>query len=63
MLTTPGGRPISWRISATLTDDKGVRSDGFRMYELPAAIAIGRVQSGTMNGKLNGVTAAVTPSG
>ena len=33
------------------------------MKQLPAAIAIGSIQSGTMTGKLNGVIPAQTPSG
>ena len=41
----------------------GVRSDGFRMKELPQAIASGSIHMGTMKGKLNGVMPATTPTG
>ena len=41
----------------------GSRSLGFRMNVLPAAIAIGNIQQGTMQGKLNGVIPATTPNG
>ena len=41
----------------------GTSSDGFRIMQLPSAIAFGIVQLGTMFGKLNGVIDATTPSG
>ena len=43
--------------------ESGVLSEGLRMYVFPAAMATGSVHSGTMQGKLNGVMAATTPSG
>ena len=62
-LKTPGGRPISAISRAMRIPLNGVRSDGLRMNVLPAAIAMGSVQNGTMSGKLNGVMAAHTPTG
>ena len=41
----------------------GSRSDGFRMKALPQASATGNIHIGTMQGKLNGVMPATTPSG
>ena len=41
----------------------GVCGDGFKMKVLPQLIAVGRNQSGTINGKLKGVIAAKTPAG
>ncbi len=41
----------------------GSRSLGFRMKVLPQAMAIGNIHSGTITGKLNGVTPATTPRG
>ena len=60
---TPGGRPHSPSSSPSSRDGEGSRSDGLRMKQLPAASAIGAIQSGTMTGKLNGVMPAHTPSG
>ena len=44
-------------------DGDGSRSLGFRMKLLPQASATGNIQQGTMQGKLNGVMPATTPSG
>ena len=41
----------------------GVRSEGLRMYVFPAPMATGIVHRGIIQGKLNGVIAATTPSG
>ena len=41
----------------------GSRSEGFRMKALPQASATGNIHIGTMQGKLNGVMPATTPSG
>ena len=41
----------------------GSRSDGYRMKQLPQASATGNIHIGTMQGKLNGVMPATTPSG
>ena len=41
----------------------GSRSLGLRTKVLPAAMATGNIQQGTMQGKLNGVMPATTPSG
>jgi hypothetical protein len=43
--------------------DRGTTSDGLRMNALPATRAWGSIHSGTITGKLNGVTPAQTPSG
>ena len=41
----------------------GTFSDGFKIIQLPSAIAFGIVQLGTMAGKLNGTIEATTPNG
>ena len=41
----------------------GSRSDGFSTKALPQASATGNIHIGTMQGKLNGVMPATTPSG
>ena len=41
----------------------GSRSEGFRTKQLPQASATGNIHIGTMQGKLNGVMPATTPSG
>ena len=63
MLKTPSGSPASCKSSPSRTAVRGVRSEGFRMYVFPAAIATGSVHRGTMHGKLKGVMAATTPRG
>lgn len=45
------------------SDADGSRSLGLSTKVLPAAIATGNIQHGTMHGKLNGVMPATTPSG
>ncbi len=40
----------------------GSRSEGFRMKQLPQAIAGAHFHNGIMAGKLNGVMPATTPS-
>ena len=44
-------------------DAEGSRSLGFKIKQLPAAIATGNIQQGTMHGKLKGVIPATTPNG
>ena len=44
-------------------DADGSFSDGFRMKQLPHAIAGAHIHMGTIAGKLNGVMPATTPSG
>jgi len=62
-LNTPSGRPASWNNLAMSSDALGSRSLGLRMKVLPAAMAMGNIQHGTMQGKLKGVMPATTPSG
>ena len=51
-------------IAKTLTAEHGkVLSDGFRMKQLPHAIAGAHIHMGTIAGKLNGVMPATTPTG
>src|SRR5258708_37004569 len=42
---------------------RGTLSDGLRTKVFPQAMAIGNIQRGTMNGKLNGVMPTQTPTG
>ena len=44
-------------------DGVGSSGLGFKMKQLPAAIATGYIHIGTITGKLNGVMPATTPSG
>src|SRR6185312_297077 len=62
-LDTPSGSPASLRSSAIRNASVGSRSDGFRLNELPQAIATGNIHIGTIAGKLNGVMPAHTPTG
>jgi hypothetical protein len=62
-LSTPGGRPACSASSATRSALLGSRSEGLSTKQLPQASAIGHIHSGTMTGKLKGVTPATTPSG
>src|SRR5581483_3599537 len=61
-LNTPSGSPAACSSSARRTLADGSFSDGFSTNELPQAMAIGNIHSGTMAGKLNGVIPAHTPS-
>ena len=61
--STPGGPPASQNSSASRTAVEGSRSDGLSTTALPQASAGPSIHNGTMAGKLNGVIAAVTPSG
>src|SRR5262249_4851115 len=79
MLRTPSGRPAFWASSANIIAAPGSRSEGFRIRQLPVAVAIGIDQRGIMAGKsaihisrdieidlvflLNGQIAATTPNG
>jgi hypothetical protein len=62
-LNTPFGRPACVSNSAMNRLGEGSRSLGLRMKVLPVASAIGNIHIGTMQGKLNGVMPATTPSG
>ena len=59
----PSGRPASVNSSARRTGTDGSRSEGLRTNALPHAMAGPAFHSGTMQGKLNGVMPATTPSG
>ena len=62
-LKTPAGSPASPISSAIFRAERGVCSDGLRIKQLPAVMAMGIIQSGTITGKLNGVIPATTPIG
>src|SRR5580704_15113357 len=62
-LNTPLGKPASRISSAAIRDGEGSMGLGFNTKVLPAAIATGYIQAGTITGKLNGVMPAATPSG
>ena len=49
--------------SAIRSGADGSRSEGFKTKVLPQASATGNIHIGTMQGKLNGVIPATTPSG
>ena len=50
-------------MSARTREAEGSFSEGFSTKQLPHAMALANIQSGTMMGKLNGVMPATTPSG
>ena len=60
---TPSGRPASFQSSARKSAAEGSFSLGLSTKLLPQAMALAHIQSGTMTGKLKGVTPATTPSG
>ena len=60
---TPSGRPASENSSASLSEQDGSFSDGFKIKVFPHAIAIGNIHIGTIAGKLKGVIPAQTPKG
>src|ERR1039457_6452220 len=62
-LSTPLGSPAFSNNPATLMAVSGTFSLGFSTKVLPHAMATGYIQSGTMQGKLNGVMPTQTPSG
>ena len=62
-LSTPGGRPQSLAISASIMADSGTRSEGFMRNALPAVVAGGNIHSGIIAGKLKGAMPAHTPRG
>ena len=62
-LSTPSGRPASWKSFARKTAALGSFSEGFSTTVLPHAMADATIQSGTITGKLNGVIAPTTPTG
>jgi len=62
-LSTPGGRPQSPAISASMTALIGTRSDGLSRNVLPAVHAGGNIHKGIIAGKLNGQMPPQTPRG
>src|SRR5262245_48668653 len=62
-LSTPGGRSAASAAAARTRAENGVNGDGLRTTVLPAANAGPTFQMLRKNGKLNGVTAATTPTG
>jgi hypothetical protein len=63
ILQTPFGKPISFNKRATNKGHPGSFSLGFNIIVLPVVIAKGIIHKGIMQGKLKGVTPAVTPKG
>ena len=63
MLNTPSGRPACFSSSATRIGQLGSFSDGLSTNVLPHAMATGYIHMGTIDGKLNGVMPAHTPTG
>src|SRR5258706_13367482 len=62
-LKTPLGTPASCRISAKISADVGVNSDGFRIMVQPAASAGATLQVIWFNGQFHGVIMPTTPRG
>ena len=63
-MTTPGGKISAASINSKIRAEvSGSLSDGLSTNVLPQATANGRNQSGIIAGKLNGVIAAITPTG
>src|SRR5690606_9502143 len=59
----PAGQPAASTISASLTADTGVCSDGLMMIGLPAAMAGATLGASGLNGKLKGVMPVMGPRG
>ncbi len=62
-LKTPSGKPARCTMSARTREAEGSFSEGFSTKQLPQAMALAIIHSGTMIGKLNGVMPATTPIG
>src|ERR671929_1476111 len=62
-LNTPGGRPTSSRISASLEAVSGDHSAGLSTHVLPAARQGAIFQVDSMSGEFHGVMSAATPTG
>ena len=62
-LKTPLGTPASSRISAKMSADVGVYSDGFRTMVQPAASAGATLQAIWFSGQFHGVIMPTTPTG
>src|SRR6185437_3700597 len=63
ILKTPSGKPASFNNAANFPALNGTFSEGFKIIQLPKAMAFGMVQLGTILGKLNGTIDATTPNG
>src|SRR5947208_14079018 len=61
MLTTPGGSPISWQISANASAVSGVNSAGLSTTVLPVASAGAIFHATISNGKFQGMICPTTP--
>ena len=62
-LNTPFGTPASCRISAKISADDGVNSDGLRIMVQPAASAGATLQAIWFSGQFQGVIMPMTPTG
>ena len=62
-LKTQLGNPASFSNSAIIIEAVGSVGLGFKMKQLPDAIAKGYIHMGTITGKLNGVMPATIPNG
>src|ERR1700687_5274575 len=62
-LNTPLGTPASCKISAKISADDGVNSDGFRIMVQPAASAGATLHVIWFNGQFHGVIMPTTPTG
>ena len=60
-LNTPFGTPASCRISAKISAEDGVNSDGFRIMVQPAASAGATLQAIWFSGQFHGVIMPTTP--
>ena len=63
MLSTPGGSPASWLISARSSAVSGVHSAGFSTTVLPMASAGAIFHAAIRRGKFQGITWPQTPHG
>ncbi len=63
MLTTPGGRPASWMISASFNAESGVLVAGLMTAQLPIASAGASFHAIISSGKFHGITCPTMPSG
>ena len=63
MLSTPGGKPTAWLISANSSAVSGVNSAGLRTTVLPIASAGATFQASISSGKFQGMIWPTTPSG
>ena len=62
-LNTPFGTPASCRISAKISAEVGVNSEGFRIMVQPAASAGATLQAIWFSGQFHGVIMPMTPTG